>query len=95
MRDKYRPDDQMNAFGQPGVLEWGLFLTISRSQSHKNHWLFLTPVNRYTAEVGAVHWRWDTAAMPVSIYRETVDTYRAMLDGCISKRYGIQEEFPE
>lgn len=89
----YQLDEGDN--GQPGRLEWAVFITFSHVARSNTHHVWARVVRRrgWDPEPRKAHW--TGVSMPDKIYRELIDTVRAMVDSEIDRRYGVQTEFPE
>lgn len=79
---------------QPGRLDYGVFLTVSSSNSGRNHWIRIRGVTRH-GDLGQAHdWRWDTYALPMEVLQEVLSVLQAKVIMELEHRYGIQDELP-
>jgi hypothetical protein len=79
---------------QPGRLDYGLFLTVSSSNSGRNHWIRIRGVTRHGDLGPSSEWRWDTYALPMEVLQEVLSVLQAKVIMELEHRYGIQDELP-
>jgi hypothetical protein len=75
-----------NMFGQPGVLEWGIFLTQSTTKTTGTHYLYLTLVPKTGPIVHPHQWSWNTTWFPAELRRELNGVLSGMLDGLLPEQ---------
>lgn len=74
---------------QPGILQYGLFITFSRVERSRNKYCWVRGVARTGVLSQPNIWRWDTDGIPANILHDIRGRVDAILTEEIVTRYGI------
>lgn len=89
-RDKHPMEEDV----QPGVLQLGLFVTISTSRRGGTGFARVSVVPRRGATVVVGDWRWSPTSMPLEILQAIATVIDAALVEAVERTLGVQEALP-
>lgn len=79
---------------QPGILDFGVFIVGSSSNSGRTHWLTASLVERRREVIPSQQWAWSTVGVPAPTLQACAYWGETQVTEVCLRLYGIQGDLP-